>query len=1501
MNLPRPRSRLARPRSPLVRALVRATAISVCMALSVLGLVAAPAHASGFGPASAIRAGAAAATSLPTITYPGGDVTVSIDDGGIDPSVATQAINNFETGLGLSAGADLGSIIQALYQKNSGVSAQLAGVTPYFPDPPVFSGGSLSVSGSTITASVPAADLPASVTGKVPGVVAGFLGALVGGIVAIFTFAVCWAGVFLFTGPGAAFITPLCNSIAWFFWSFVGIAFADWLNGIPLTSKVWITILIYSLANLGIGFGWPYLAKWVTTKFPIWLGPASTRVRTFLNNKLGWFSDVAEETAAEGAVAGAIEEIEPAVAPAANGAPAIQMGAIVGEANMPVPEATGTVGSEVAGNCMDAYGANGSLVPGQIAAINSCNGNLAQSWTTWADHAISVFGGCLDASGGTASDGGTLVDVAFCNGQNSQVWSQVGNAVVNKATGNCLADPAGNTSPGTQLEVKTCNGLPAQQWTLPGSNKPPSSGRSCDLYAFYGTPCVGAYSTVRALYSGYAGPLYQVQRASDGTTRDIGLISPGTWADASQQDSFCGGTTCIITKLYDQSPQGNDLPIAPAGGNGAADHGANAAALPITIHGYKAYGVDVTPGVGYRDNSAVGTATNGKPEGMYMVASGTNVNSQCCFDFGNVETDNNDHGAGTMDAVNFSTSCGSNSSPCTGSGPWVEADLENGLWMGNGPNPNNLGNSTDFVTALLKNNGQTTFALKGGDATSGLLSTWYDDPLPAGYAPMKQQGAIVMGTGGDNSNKDVGSFFEGVMTAGYPSDAADDAVQADIVAAGYGGSSGSPGGGNGLTPPAGTITMAGGKCVDVLGDDSGVNGTVIDSWDCQSTAVDQHWTHNADGSLETLGRCLNISVAPGVGGSGTAVAGDRTTLWDCNGSGVEKWVQQPDGTLVNPPTGLCLYGQPTNQYQLQVVQCNPSDPDQHFSVNGGNPVTNPASGKCVDVLGDDTGTNGTPIDMWTCQQGAVDQHWIYDPGTLELRTLGRCLGVSVAQGVGGTGTAVAGNRTTLWGCNDSGVEQWVQLPNGTLVNFPTGLCLYGQPVNQYQLQVVHCNPSDPNQHFSVYNAGAVAGSGVAAPAGTITGPGGKCVDVMGNDSGTNGTVVDQWGCQSGAVDQHWTLNSDGSLETLGRCLDVSVAQGVGGTGTAMPGDRTTLWDCNGSGVEKWREQPNGTLINPPSQLCLDDPNGSTADGWQLQVWACMNGDANQQFSVNGGSPIIDEATGKCVDVAGDDNGTDGTVVDLWDCQQAAADQHWFYNSSSHTLRTLGKCLNVSVAQGVGGTGTAVTGDHTTLWGCNGSGVEQWVPQSDGTVINPPSGLCLDDAGGHSATNGWQLQVFGCNSGDPNQQFGVFDTGVHIINPVAGSCVDVLGSDTGTNGTPVDMWTCQPTATDQHWKYTSTGRLVTLGRCLNVSVAPGVGGTGKAVIGDHVTLWDCNGSNVEYWVFRSDGTLQNPASGLCLSDPNDSPTGGTPDGTQLQVNACQNLANYSEIFIRTHPW
>jgi len=52
---------------------------------------------------------------------------------------------------------------------------------------------------------------------------------------------------------------------------------------------------------------------------------------------------------------------------------------------------------------------------------------------------------------------------------------------------------------------------------------------------------------------------------------------------------------------------------------------------------------------------------------------------------------------------------------------------------------------------------------------------------------MKKEGAIVLGTPGDGRFLGTAVFFEGAITFGCPDDkSVDDAIQANIVAAGYG-------------------------------------------------------------------------------------------------------------------------------------------------------------------------------------------------------------------------------------------------------------------------------------------------------------------------------------------------------------------------------------------------------------------------------------------------------------------------------------------------------------------------------------------------------------------------------------------------------------------------------------------------------------------------------------------------------------------------------------------
>jgi hypothetical protein len=307
----------------------------------------------------------------------------------------------------------------------------------------------------------------------------------------------------------------------------------------------------------------------------------------------------------------------------------------------------------------------------------------------------------------------------------------------------------------------------------------------CDIYAAAGTPCVAAHSTTRALYAAYDGPLYQVKRTSDGTTTSVYPLSAGGYANAATQDSFCANTYCSITEIYDQSGHGNNLTDAPAGGAASGpDTLANATAAPATAGGHKVYGVYISPGMGYRDDSTSGIATGDAAEGEYAVLDGTHYNGGCCFDYGNAETNNDDDGAGAMEAIYFGNSTGWGTG--SGSGPWIMADMENGLFSGSsaGLNSGDKTISDRFTTAMVEGK-PNQWAILGGNADSGSLATEYSGVRPSGYNPMKKQGAIILGIGGDNSKSSAGTFYEGVLTSGYPTAAAEASVQSNITSVGY--------------------------------------------------------------------------------------------------------------------------------------------------------------------------------------------------------------------------------------------------------------------------------------------------------------------------------------------------------------------------------------------------------------------------------------------------------------------------------------------------------------------------------------------------------------------------------------------------------------------------------------------------------------------------------------------------------------------------------------------
>jgi len=447
----------------------------------------------------------------------------------------------------------------------------------------------------------------------------------------------------------------------------------------------------------------------------------------------------------------------------------------------------------------------------------------------------------------------------------------------------------------------------------------------CDIYASGGTPCVAAHSTTRALYGAYNGSLYQVRRSSDNTTKDIGVLSAGGYANAATQDSFCANTSCVITVIYDQSGRNNRLTQAPAGywpgpAAGGADNLADAKAAPITIGGQKAYGVYIAPGTGYRNNNTNGIATGDQPEGIYAVVDGQHYNQWCCFDYGNAQTDGQADSPAIMETVYFGAD--KQWGWGAGSGPWIMGDLEWGLFSGASAGYNNIPSvNHNYVTAIVKGE-PNHWAIRGGDAQSGSLSTMFDGVRPSGYNPMKKEGAIVLGTGGDNSTSGQGTFFEGVLTSGYPSSTTENAVQANIVAAGYGSSS------TGTQSNVEVVGGASGRCMDVP-DASTTNGTQVQLWDCNGGSS-QRWAYTSSKQLMVYGnKCLDAS---GQGtGNGTAVI-----IWDCNGQVNQQWNVNVNGTVTGVQSGLCLDANgagTTAGTKLVLWSCN-SGSNQQWSVRG---------------------------------------------------------------------------------------------------------------------------------------------------------------------------------------------------------------------------------------------------------------------------------------------------------------------------------------------------------------------------------------------------------------------------------------------------------------------------------------------------------------------------------------------------------------------------------------
>jgi hypothetical protein len=143
---------------------------------------------------------------------------------------------------------------------------------------------------------------------------------------------------------------------------------------------------------------------------------------------------------------------------------------------------------------------------------------------------------------------------------------------------------------------------------------------------------------------------------------------------------------------------------------------------------------------------------------------------------------------------------------------------------------------------------------------------------------------------------------------GYPSDTAENAVQASLASAGY----------SFPNAPTGPIVAGDNSsdCADLAGGNA-TAGNKVQMWTCDGNTSAQSWTIAGDGTVQIDGGCMDITGANY--NNGTLIE-----WWPCNGGANQQW-RTVNGQIVNPASGKCLddpNSNTTNGTQLILWQCN---------------------------------------------------------------------------------------------------------------------------------------------------------------------------------------------------------------------------------------------------------------------------------------------------------------------------------------------------------------------------------------------------------------------------------------------------------------------------------------------------------------------------------------------------------------------------------------------------
>ena len=243
--------------------------------------------------------------------------------------------------------------------------------------------------------------------------------------------------------------------------------------------------------------------------------------------------------------------------------------------------------------------------------------------------------------------------------------------------------------------------------------------------------------------------------------------------------------------------------------------------------------------------------------------------------------------------------------------------------------------------------------------------------------------------------------------------------------------------------------------------------------------------------------------------------------------------------------------------------------------------------------------------------------------------------------------------------------------------------------------------------------------------------------------------------------QPWVNNYAGGNVLVAGSQDAAVGSSVCRSG------RTTGWRCGTIlGREETIVYPQGAVSGlTRSNACAEpgDSGGSWISGNQAQGVTsggsgnCSSGGTmwfqpvNEILGVYGlslttsgggsaGSSVVSNWNNRCLDVP-NGNFADGVLVQMWNCNNSAAQKWNFVNGTLQTSNN--KCLDIPW-------GSTASGAILQIVGCNGNPAQQFVLSAAGDLVNPQANKCLDIKDWNT-NDGAQIQLWDC-AGTANQKW-----------------------------------------------------------------------------------------------------------------------------------------------------